>query len=719
MIVAETRAELRAAREKLASPVVLVPTMGALHDGHRALLRRARELAGSGGTVAVSIFVNPLQFGPNEDLDQYPRTLDADLAACEDEGVGLVFAPSVGEMYPQEQLVKVDPGPTGEILEGEFRPGFFQGVLTVVLKIFSLVRPDTAVFGQKDAQQLVLVRRMSADFGLGIEIEAVPTVRAADGLALSSRNKYLSPEERAVAPVLYRALATGAAAASGGPGAVLAAAQAVLDDAARALPAGAPPRVDYLALADGRSYAVIAAGDAPSYPPAARPLAKTAIVSGAQESGHGFSGTAVLAIAARVGTTRLIDNVLVQLSPGGTTPRSTPGGAAGGLDRDRVGGADLSGEVFPLSPGGAAGGKDRHRIGRADTPGEASARSFGGAADGMDRDGVGGADIPGEAIPRAPRDAPDGKTASLWDARISPGETIPRTSGKGPSSMLLTIDIGNTNMVLGVFDGDMIVEHWRIATVPDRTADEIAALLHGLLARSTVVKESDLAGISLCSTVPSVLHEMREMVRRYYPDVPAVIVQPGVKTGVPIRMDNPKEVGSDRIMNSLAAVYLYGGPAIVVDFGTSTNFDAVSAKGEFVGGALAPGIEISVDALSRRAAQLLKVELTRPPRVIGKNTVEALQSGIVYGFAGQVEGIARRMALELSPEDPGAVTVIATGGLAPLVIDEVPIIDAHEPWLTLIGLRLVWEKTRHHIGPATSDESHGVSGAAVGGGDSR
>ena len=224
MIVAETRAELRAARDKLAFPVVLVPTMGALHDGHRALLRRAREVAGQGGMVAVSIFVNPLQFGPNEDLDKYPRSLDADLAVCEAEGVDLVFAPSVSEMYPQEQLVTVDPGPTGEILEGEFRPGFFHGVLTVVLKLFSLVRPDIAVFGQKDAQQLVLVRRMAADFGLGIEIEAVPTVRAADGLALSSRNKYLSSEERAVAPVLHRALAAGAAAASGGPAAVLAAA---------------------------------------------------------------------------------------------------------------------------------------------------------------------------------------------------------------------------------------------------------------------------------------------------------------------------------------------------------------------------------------------------------------------------------------------------------------------------------------------------------------
>jgi type III pantothenate kinase len=258
--------------------------------------------------------------------------------------------------------------------------------------------------------------------------------------------------------------------------------------------------------------------------------------------------------------------------------------------------------------------------------------------------------------------------------------------------MLLTIDIGNTNMVLGVFDGETIIEHWRISTVPDRTADELAVVLHGLLTQSGTIKESDLHGISLCSTVPSVLHEMREMVRRYYGDLPAVIVAPGVKTGVPIRYDNPKEVGADRIMNSLAAVHLYGGPAIVVDFGTSTNFDAVSARGEFLGGALAPGIEISVDALARRAAQLLKVELTRPPRIIGKSTVEALQSGIVYGFAGQVEGIVWRMALELAPSDPSSVTVIATGGLAPLVISEVPAVDAHEPWLTLIGLRLVWER---------------------------
>ena len=288
MIVANTRAELKGARDKLAGPVVLVPTMGALHDGHRALLRRARELAGPGGAVAVSIFVNPLQFGPAEDLDKYPRTLPEDLAACEQEQVDLVFAPTVSEMYPQRQSVMVDPGPAGEVFEGEFRPGFFHGVLTVVLKLFGLVRPDIAVFGQKDAQQLTLVRAMAADFALGIEVEAVPTVRAPDGLALSSRNKYLSPDERAVAPVLHRALAAGAAAAPAGPAAVLAAAQQVLDDAPGRGPAAEAPQVDYLALADARSFQPVGAEPDPV-----------------------FHGDAVLAIAARIGTTRLIDNIRV------------------------------------------------------------------------------------------------------------------------------------------------------------------------------------------------------------------------------------------------------------------------------------------------------------------------------------------------------------------------------------------------------------------------
>ncbi|MQY05959.1 type III pantothenate kinase [Actinomadura macrotermitis] len=257
--------------------------------------------------------------------------------------------------------------------------------------------------------------------------------------------------------------------------------------------------------------------------------------------------------------------------------------------------------------------------------------------------------------------------------------------------MLLTIDVGNTHTVLGLFEGEEVIEHWRINTDPRRTADEIAVVLQGLVQQSPLLADTDISGIALCSTVPSVLHEMREMCRRYYGDVPAVIVEPGVKTGVPVRMDNPKEVGADRIVNALAAVHLHGGPAIVVDFGTATTFDAVSAKGEYVGGAIAPGIEISIDALSSRGAQLHKIELVRPRSVIAKNTVEALQSGIIFGFAGQVDGLVERMSDELAA-DPGEVTVIATGGLAPLVLEESRSIDHFEPWLTLVGLRLIYQR---------------------------
>ncbi|HLZ37688.1 MAG TPA: type III pantothenate kinase [Mycobacteriales bacterium] len=256
--------------------------------------------------------------------------------------------------------------------------------------------------------------------------------------------------------------------------------------------------------------------------------------------------------------------------------------------------------------------------------------------------------------------------------------------------MLLTIDVGNTNTVLGVFDGPELIEHWRIATEARRTSDELALLLHGLLGESAVVPQvaGHITGIACCSTVPAVLHQVREMCQRWFAPLPAVIVEPGVRTGVPVLMDNPKEVGSDRIINTLAAFTLHGGPAVVVDFGTSTNFDVVSVKGEFLGGALAPGIEISVDALAGRAAQLRKVELIRPRSVIGKNTVEALQSGILFGFAGQVDRIVELVVTELG----GCATVIATGGLAPLVLAESRTIDVHEPWLTLIGLRLVYER---------------------------
>jgi pantoate--beta-alanine ligase len=278
-ILARTRLGLAVARRGLAPPVVLVPTMGALHDGHRALLRRAREIAAPGGSVVVSVFVNPLQFGAGEDLDRYPRSLERDVRICGEEQAALVFAPSAAQMYPREQLVTVDPGPMGQVLEGAFRPGFFSGVLTVVLKLFQLVQPQVAVFGEKDAQQLALVRRMTADFDLGIGIAAVPTVRDPDGLAVSSRNAYLSAAERAAALALPAALRAGREAQQEGPEAVLKAAAAVLDEAAKAEP---PLVTDYLALADPATFGPVAAG---------------------------YTGEALLLAAVRAGATRLIDNV--------------------------------------------------------------------------------------------------------------------------------------------------------------------------------------------------------------------------------------------------------------------------------------------------------------------------------------------------------------------------------------------------------------------------
>ena len=258
--------------------------------------------------------------------------------------------------------------------------------------------------------------------------------------------------------------------------------------------------------------------------------------------------------------------------------------------------------------------------------------------------------------------------------------------------MLLAIDVGNTNIVLGLYDGQgqqaRLLRDWRMRTDARITADELALTMRGLLGAHA----EDVNAVSALSTVPAVLRELRVMLGRYYASVPRVIVEPGVRTGVPLLVDNPKEVGADRVINTLAAHHLHSTACVVVDFGTSTNIDVISAKGEFLGGVFAPGIEISVDALAARAAALRKVELVRPRSVIGKNTVECLQSGILYGFAGQVDGLVRRIVSELDSTGAGPVTVIATGGLAPLVVAESETIDHHRPDLTLLGLRLVFER---------------------------
>jgi type III pantothenate kinase len=249
--------------------------------------------------------------------------------------------------------------------------------------------------------------------------------------------------------------------------------------------------------------------------------------------------------------------------------------------------------------------------------------------------------------------------------------------------MLLTVDVGNTQTVLGLYDGDTLREHWRISTEAERTGDELGVLLNGLLDAESV------DGICLSSTVPALVREY-EHLGREWARAPLLVLGPGIKTGIPIRYDDPHEVGPDRIANSVAAKERYGSPCVVVDFGTSTNFDVVSEAGEYVGGVLAPGIEVSMDALFARAARLFRVDFVAPATVIAKTTASALQSGLVYGFTGQVDEIVTRIRGELGTEAPA----IATGGLAGLISPHSRTIGRVDPWLTLEGLRLVWERNR-------------------------
>jgi type III pantothenate kinase len=257
--------------------------------------------------------------------------------------------------------------------------------------------------------------------------------------------------------------------------------------------------------------------------------------------------------------------------------------------------------------------------------------------------------------------------------------------------VLLTVDVGNTQTVLATFDGEERVGCWRVTTSPRATADELRMLWRGLL------RDTEVTGVAACSTVPALLPALRQLLDSL--EVPVVLIGPGVRTGVPLHVDNPREVGADRVVTALAAHELFGRwpdgrgrPVVVVDFGTSTNVDAVGPDGQFLGGALAPGVEVSLEALATRAAQLRSVELTVPTQAIGKNTVAALQSGLVLGFAGLVDGLVGRIAAEIVAQFGAAPVVVATGGLAPLVVDSCRSIGEREPDLTVHGLRLAFER---------------------------
>jgi type III pantothenate kinase len=254
--------------------------------------------------------------------------------------------------------------------------------------------------------------------------------------------------------------------------------------------------------------------------------------------------------------------------------------------------------------------------------------------------------------------------------------------------VLLTIDAGNTQTVVGLFNEAELVDHWRIATVADRTSDELALMMQQFLGFHGFSFDDSITGVAISSGVPRVTAELRQMTERYFGFDPLVL-EPGVRTGMPILYDNPKEVGADRIANAVGAYDLYGGPSIVVDFGTATTIEAISDRGEYLGGAIVPGVEISMDALFGRAAGLRRVELTEPKHVIGKSSAESIQAGMLYGFSAQVDGLVDRFVAELGPCE-----VIATGGLAEPIIEHSRTVQHYEPWLTLYGLRIIFERNR-------------------------
>ncbi|HTX90360.1 MAG TPA: type III pantothenate kinase [Anaerolineales bacterium] len=262
--------------------------------------------------------------------------------------------------------------------------------------------------------------------------------------------------------------------------------------------------------------------------------------------------------------------------------------------------------------------------------------------------------------------------------------------------MLLVIDLGNTNLTIGLYEGEKLANHWRLATDHNRMPDEYGLQLLGLLTNAgrTI---TDLSGVALSSVVPPLTGRVTQACREYLKQEP-LVVDTGVKTGIRIRYEDPKAVGADRVCDAVAVMHLYGGPACIIDFGTATTFNALTREGDYLGGAITAGINLAAEALFAHGAKLQRIDLQKPPSVIGRNTTHAMQSGLLFGYVAMTEGMVARFGKELGPE----MKVIATGGLAGLVAQETSIIQVHAPWLTLDGLRLIWEMNS----PKSTQESH-------------
>ena len=511
----------------LVENICFIPTMGSLHDGHLSLVDLGKK---TNLKTLVSIFLNRRQFNDIKDFENYPNPLDSDVQKLYDRGVDYIFVPEEDYIYPSSGIETVSPNEIGRVLEGYSRPGHFEGVLTVVKRLFDLIQPSYSVFGKKDAQQLFLIKNMIREFDLNIQIIEGDIIRDKNGLALSSRNNHLSSNAKLNASCIFDTL--------------IKAAESIysIKDYEEAIKEGSRNFVkneivlDYLELVDTENF----------------------------KSPNKYSKKLKLLIAAYVENIRLIDNIDIEIC-----------------------------------------------------------------------------------------------------------------------KKIIAIDIGNTETTVGI--GNKVGwDSYRFTTRDANTSDELLALFNSTFNLDFDTK-NQISGSIICSVVPQVTNNMFQAVEKYLESAP-IVVGPGIKTGLKVNIDNPKELAPDRIANSVAVYKRAKSDVLIVDLGTATTFDVVNEKKEYLGGAIAPGIRISLDALTSKTASLKSVELDLPKKVVGKNTYEAIQSGLIYGHASMIDSMIEKLLQEL-----GTIPkIIITGGLSKTIQPALNLSAEYEEDLTLIGLEEIY-----------------------------